>query len=629
MAKTKKETKSTKSCPNHSELLPEGITLGCLKADWDQASTAYQEIYRKMRILDAVDRGKLWDVVPNGIPPYQLCPDTNHISRVKEALVASIYSTGLAADVFPRGKDDIELAQNINMALQKVWEQTDMSFLQQKAGERAALLNIGITQIGWDKDIIGGSANKRTKGQVIGKNIDPMNYMRDPAADDLDTAAYCIYHNSYHENWFRAQAQYKKTWKDYEDSKNVNEVLSRDLPEMLATKDVAARQTNSKYHKLVIYYKKIVDDAGKEHLWEIHTIDTDYVLYTKEIKPALFPFAELNCNIAVKDPVGVSPCAKIFPNSLIYNLLNSIVATQAYKAMKPPRFINAQSGINVYSFAKYGNDPDKVFVVNGDARTAVHYQEFPQLPQQAVQLLQSLPLDIQTISGVDGQYTGRDTGSIITTGGMEELMARVTMLDAPKIACYEHYCKRLTRLVLENLIEYGDDREYIVKNPMTQQLELVKVDFPKVAADAWFDYEIDISQELPRNKARRAEMANTMMEKQMQYNMKPEIITPEEWVMMQDLPNKDYMLQRMKQIRVKDTVQDLTLAMAGIGADLQQGMDYNSAVNNYALNQVEGYNPIDQQIGLPQEPAMLPENPYDQQAMPEEQPMDTSMLSMM
>ncbi len=613
MSREEKKTKN-KACPNHTELLPEGVTLGDLKANWEQASQVYQAIYQKMKILDAVDRGKLWDVVPNSIPSYQLCPDTNHVSRTKEALVASIYSTGLSADVFPRGEADIELATNINLALQKVWEQTDMSYKQMQAGERAALLNLGITQIGWDKDIIGGTANKRTKGQIIAKNINPMNYMRDPAAEDLDTAAYCIYHESYHKNWFRAQKQYGQAWKDYETQTKANEILSRDLPEILATKEDAARQTNSNYHKLVIHYVKVVDDEYKEHLWEIHTINTDYVLYAKEIKPALFPFAELNCNLPVKDPVGASPCAKIFPNSLIYNILNSMVATQGYKAMRPPRFLNSQSGINVYSFAKYGNDPDKVFIVNGDARNAVHYQEFPALPVQTAQLLQTLPVDIQTISGVDDQYTGRDTGSVITTGGMEELMARVTMLDATKIATYEHYCKRLTRLVLENLIAFGDDREYIVKDKATGQLRYVKVDFPKVDAKVWFDYAIDISQELPRNKARRAEMANTMMEKQMQYNMEPAIITPEEWVMMQDLPNKDYMVQRMKQIRLKDTAMDLAAGYAAIEMAMDDGVPAQEAYQNAATGIVEKYNPITSNIGvpsdgIPQEPSI----PYGEQ----------------
>lgn len=610
MAKSKKEPKTR---PDHSEILPDGISLADLKANWEQASKVYQKIYQRMKILDAVDRGKLWDVVPSGIPSYQLCPDTNHVSKTKEALLASIYSTGLSADVFPRGADDIELAMNINLALEKVWEQAGISYLQLQAGERAALLNVGITQIGWDKDIIGGSANKHTKGQIIGKNINPANFMRDPAAEDLDTAAYCIYHESYHENWFKAQKNYNSTWKDYELQMKSDALFNRDLPEMLGTKDDASNQANSKYHKLIIHYVKTVDEDYTEHLHEIHTIDNNFVLFHKEILPAIFPFAELFCNLPVKDPVGVSPCAKIFPNSLIYNLLNSMVATQGYKAMKPPRFVNGQSGLNVYSFAKYGNDPDKVFVVNGDARTAVHYQEFPAMPQQTVQMMQTLPMDIQAISGVDEQYTGRDTGSVITTGGMVELMSRVTMLDAPKIATYENYCKRLTRLVLENLIEYGDDREYIVKDKMTGQLKYVKVDFPKVSKKVYFDYAIDISQELPRNKARRAEMANTMMEKQMQYGMEPAIITPEEWLMMQDLPNKDYMVQRMKQIRLKDTAKDLAISLAGMDYDIKQGVPVENAIQNQAGNLVEQYNPILEGVGIPDQMPENPNIPFDQQ----------------
>ena len=61
-------------------------------------------------------------------------------------------------------------------------------------------------------------------------------------------------------------------------------------------------------------------------------------------------------------------------------------------------------------------------------------------------------MGIELVTGVDNRYTGRDTGSIITTGGTEEMLNRVTMIDTPKIMNYENYTKNLTLSI--NLLEY-------------------------------------------------------------------------------------------------------------------------------------------------------------------------------
>ena len=114
---------------------------------------------------------------------------------------------------------------------------------------------------------------------------------------------------------------------------------------------------------------------------EVHWLDDQYVLYcNKDLKPRMFPFAILYCNEPAGDLVGASEPAKAFTSAFTYNLLNSIYATHAYKAQRPPRFVNAGSGINLRQFAKYGNDADKTFIVNGDATQAVHYAQFPSYP---------------------------------------------------------------------------------------------------------------------------------------------------------------------------------------------------------------------------------------------------------
>ena len=133
------------------------------------------------------------------------------------------------------------------------------------------------------------------------------------------------------------------------------------------------------------------------------------------------------------------------------------------------------------------------------------------------------------------------------------------------------------------MLEYSVKREYFVKNPSTNKYVTVAVDFPKVDINTLFNYEFNISTELPKNKARIAQAANTLMEKQMQYasaggESQVELITPEEWLMMQDLPNKEYMLERMGIQRNADYTQKVMEVLTTYYETVQAGVDPSQAV---------------------------------------------------
>ena len=193
----------------------------------------------------------------------------------------------------------------------------------------------------------------------------------------------------------------------------------------------------------------------------------------------------------------------------------------------------------------------------------------------------TLQYGMEQVSGVDGRYTGRDTGSIITTGGTEEMLNRVTLIDTPKILMYEQYAKKLTQLVLANMLEFAPKRKYLYKKPNSKEWESIEVDFPKIDSDTLFNYAINISSELPKNKQRIAAMANMLMEKQMQYAQEGnsvQLITEEEWLMFQDLPNKEYMLERMGMQRQTDALQEAAQVIFDYATLVEQGMEPNQAL---------------------------------------------------
>ena len=557
--------------------LPEHVTVDKLKEYFSLARTEYAAAHRRAQKLDATDRGKLWEAVRAEFPKYQILPDTNFISYVKQNILASIYTVGKSARLIPTSDKDKEIVEQLNIALDNIWSTLNVAKYQMEAGERAALLNYGVTQVGWDNNIITGTGDTFRKGEIVLKNINPLKFMRDPFATCLDTASWCVTWDSYHKSVILDNDSYKEEFKKY-----LSEYRSVDstgqMPEN-STDHVSHASNNKKdYYTIYTYW---VNDNGKIH--EIHLVNNEYVLLCKQdIKPSTFPFAELYCNLPAGDLFGTSECAKIFSNNLAYNIMSSIILTSEYKNQRPPRFVNGNSGINVATFVKHGNDADRTFIVQGDASKAVHYHQFPQPTQQAIQSMGFLSSDVKTITGVDDRYTGRDTGSVLTTGGIESMLDQVTMIDAPKVENYETYCKRLTQLIISNCIQYSFKRSYFTQDQRTLKWKTVEVDFPKIDNDTIFSYELVISSELPKNKTRIESVANHLMEMQMQYQgqgIDVDIITPEEWLMMQDLPMREYMQERMGIQRTQNWVSMVSQAITQYAGLVENGVDPEEAIS--------------------------------------------------
>ena len=558
-----------------NDKLPDGVTMAQLKTNWDLATAAYSRPFRRVRLLDATDRSKLWEAIQSKFPAYQILPDTNHVSYIKNNLLASLYTVGKSAQLIPTTPEDQETVEHLNVWLDHFWTRAKVGYYQMQAGERAALTNIGITQVGWDNQISGGSGDFSYKGGPTYKNIDPTKFMRDPYATSLDTSAYCMTWDDLHKNVLKSNPLYKDTLQKAIDRQHYSSTAAP--VELHLDRPTSSEARNAKeYFRLVVHW---VRDGDKYH--EIHTLDNSEVLFVKEdIKPSAFPFAVVYCNLPAGDVIGTSECARIFANSVAYNIMNSVLLTAEYKNQRPPKFINNMSGLNVASFVKHGNEADYTFVVQGDASKAVHYHQFPMPSAIAPQVMGMLGNDIQQVTGVDGRYTGKDTGSILTTGGIEQALDQATLIDTPKISNYEEYASKLTKLTLANMVEFSPKRKYYVKDK-TNKPVVIEIDFPKLKAVDVFDYQIAISSELPKNKARIAQMANILMEKQMQYKqsgMQVDMITPEEWLMLQDLPTKELMQDRMGIQRSADYLEKVSRIIFTYGGLIQNGVDANEAL---------------------------------------------------
>lgn len=552
--------------------------LATLKDYYDTCRAEYAADQRRMKVLDLTDRGGFWKALGAKFPPYQILPDTNFTSYLKDNIVASIYTVAKCADLLPTSEQDKGIVTHINLALDQIWNLSNIGHVQMQAGNNAALHNLGVTQVGWDESQV-TKKHGGQKGQVVVKNIHPLKFMRDPYAKDLDSAGYCMTYERLHKTAIMSNPNYKDAFKEYLTGKDNLDVIF-DIPEATDAKQPGAGKD---YYTLVIFWIKTITDEGTVRIDEIHTINAECILYKKEgIKPNRFPFALLYCNDPGDSLIGISAPARAYANSVAYNIMDSISLTAVYKNQRPPKFVSSQAGLNLNSFAQHANDADYTFVVNGDASKAVHYHQYPNIDPNVTTLKMGLQQGLQMVSGVDDRYTGRNTGSILTTGGTQEMLERVTVIDTPKINNYEDYTKRLTELVLSNMIEFGGTREYFYPIPnKVDEYKTVKVDFPKLKESTVFNYQINISSALPKNRARIAEMANQLMEKQMQYQQagqQVDLITPEEWLMLQDIPTKEFMLDRMGVQRMSSAIEDVSQTLFEYAGLTQNGMDPTEAM---------------------------------------------------
>lgn len=571
------------------------VSVKKLRQYYDTAKSRYSKEHNRIRLLDAADNGQLWQALGAKFPEYQILPDTNWISYVKTNMVSSVYTVAKGADLVATNDEDRDVITKLNIALERIWSLSNVGHYQFQAGEWAALTNLGITQVGWDESLSMGGGSKLVKGNVALQNIDPMKFMRDPYATSLDTAGYCMTYDVYHKSVFLENSKYNEEFKKYLESEKHGATFA--VPS-LDNKKAASMEDD--YYTLVTFWVK--DDEGKIN--EIHTVNCEHVLYEKkDIQPRMFPFALLYCNLPRGGRlIGVSECAKIFSNNVAFNTLDSLALTAEYRNQNSPTLVSHASQLNMNKFQKHKDTPNYSFTVQGDPTKAVFPYRHPDLSPMATHMREGLSVGIQRITGVDERYTGRDTGSILTTGGMEDMLQRVTLVDTPKIANYEDYAKRLSKLILANYLEFAGSRKYLYKDKKTGEWATTEVDFPslsKEAKKAVFHYELNISTLLPKNRQRVAQMATQLMEKQMQYGSQGgvDLIRPEEWLEMQDLPNKEFFLERMKIQRSKNLVEDIAETLYEY-AELtgKQGLEPEAAITAIAKskeNQMMGMGPTE------------------------------------
>lgn len=549
---------------------------------------------RIWRMLDSYDTGEFWDTIRSRLPSHQLIPDTNHVFYVKDNIVNSTYAAPYIADVLPTDPNDQDLSREINKFIEYEYNRQEVGDKQLSLGTRTALLNCSFLQFAWNKDSeikVGENVNK---GEIEIITRDPMEVLLDPNFKDFQEgrAVFILGEDSYDSivaNYPSAKEDIDEIFKSKTDgSINVtNNASPYEMGKSYNNKDVV--RTNEGMLPVYNCFYKVLDDNNKIRIDQIIYTTDNIVLYAKKgIKPNYFPLVALYATPPEKDPYGIGVVQRIVKNAMAINVLDSISVTHVYASQRTPVVLDLRSGLSAARVAAEINDPDRVFPINdGDPSKVIHRLDYPDLPNNLEYIKSSLEAAIEKITGVDVKYTGRDTASVTTTGGMERLQSRVTMTDNTRINLIEKYARDFTKMLLDFYVHFGGERHFATnKEQSKQEQEALSVDFNKLKENKHerhqFAFHIEASPLLPKNRARLAEAANMIMEMQLQYQGQIELMTGEEWLFYQDFPQKDMMLDRMKLDRLRDDFEEITNELSSFSAMTEQGMRPEAAVQQLA-----------------------------------------------
>lgn len=584
MAEEKKKKKKDK----WEEPKLNGYTIEEVISTFDYFRTFRQTKEKVWKLIRQFHAGDFWKDLSKKLPRHQIMPDTNYLEYIEKGIVNSVYSGNYVANVLPRDYKDNNMALGLNSFINYQWDKLKMKGHYPKLGKNAVLYNFAGIQVGWNADLIGGSTSRREQGAVEAKFLPPEQLFLDPSMKDYLAGRALFISRKVSLFDLLAEPQLRKGAQAYKEKLSVGGKFVPAAGDNAEAGDIHGEaDVTTEYSRSVALlegFYKYVDEEGNWRIDHIFIADKTFILHVKEdIQPKTFPVRILYGEEPDSDPYGVSVSRKVLANIVAINMIESIESTHLYATQNRTKLVNVKSGINYRSFAKYGNTPHIAFPVNGDPTQVVRYVDVQPLPDTS-RLLDRLENKIFLMTGVDARYTGRDTGSVQTTGGMDLQQQRVmSMSDNLRIVGLENFVEDLTELFIDYYIEYGSSYAQVHRAKSTglakeNDANKPPIDF-KAIEDNKFDYSMNAAPYLPKNSIRLSDAADQLLMMQGQYQFEPAIITHEEWLQWKDFPQKELILQRIRGAMQQLDAEELTADLLSFAGMVDKGMEPQDAID--------------------------------------------------
>lgn len=562
--------------------LPRELSLDKIKQMFEYFKAMKEPKATTWRLIRSFHSGEFWrsEAVKEKLPNYQILPDTNYAEYVEKAIVNSIYTGNYMPTLMPRTKADEEPIKLANRFISTRWPSFGLKALLPRLGRSVVLYNAGAVQVGWNTSIISNHGYSE-QGKVELKYVPMTTLYLDPSITNYKEGRAIFIYRRISIYDMLSEAMLKDGTLAYIDtlraSKDEDFLTGVSDPTDEATLEAGAT-IYTRTCNLLEAYIRVQDDNGGTRIDHIFIADNKFIIaYQKDIQPNAFPVVVIYGDTPDGDPYGTSVISKLLSNIVTLNFIDSIEATHLYLMQNRPKLVNVRSGINYRTFSKYGNTPHIAFPVHGDPTKVVRYVDMQQLPE-TFQLKQYLRESIYLVSGVDMRYTGRDTGSVQTTGGMDLQQQRVmSMSDNLRISGLESFIEELSFQILENYRINGTGDYKVVQRNKDRGIEDEQVfNFSKILGDV--DFEVSASPYLPKNLMRLSDAADNLMNMQGQFNFQPPLITHEEWLGWKDIPQKDLILDRIRAAQKQIEGEELAADLVSFAGLIEKGMTPEEAL---------------------------------------------------
>lgn len=534
-----------------------------------QASDGMSEHHKAWALIDMFDRSKQWDKV--NIPVWIPKPITNLIRYVRTTKRANLAQNIPQAHFAPLTPLDKEWITKLQKAYDHVWEEQKVPMTVRRAIDRSLLHGTSIAYVYAEENIRGkyfGDGDPRNqlyRYDIKVKRLNNANFYIDPTA-------YCIYDAKYFtitENLAFSDVKNNPTFREFAGKKLKNLTMADlqrdseavgDIFERPTTKSTASLQAESGDEMVTmhVHWERYRNEDGA---WQVDVSyflwDTDFLLYRiEDFKPSCYPFAVLYDEEEDNSFWGTSTAMDMLENQKIINKTAQAASIIGTLHQNPQKVVLRESGINAAEMSRTGTLPGKVWTSN--IPNAVETIAPTDIPKGLFEIEDRMKMDIKDMAGITESYTGQSVGSLTTSTGVDSLIERSTIRDRDKSLQIDTFVEDLSNIIIQFILVYWREERPIMtrKKNGEASFETWKPIPADVVENLEWRCKSDVYAKAPTTLATRRQQADALMQMQGQFQFDPPIITPEEWIDMQEFPNKEDILARMQEDRVRKQQQD-------------------------------------------------------------------------
>lgn len=514
------------------------------------AYRAFKEgnVIPEWRLIHSFYAGKFWDVFNSHIEDFTLTPETNYFEYHVQAFMNSVYSGSFIGTLTAVKAGDEQKIQDLNDFLQYDWLNSGIKNKYLDVGRMGELYNFGPVRVDSITD----------DGKICLKVLTQDEVYIDPQAVSYRDGEAIFIERSVNIDTLKSDKDFGDAVTTYDNANGKNGYTNKTLINRLEGGNI---QVNNKNRMVSLIEGFLKNTEGG--IDQVYILDEKEIIFIKEnLEIKCFPVEIFQPERPEGNPYGTPKLSKILNTVIALNLLDSLEATQPYRIINRPRFVNVSGQIDMRAFADFGNTPGAMFPVNGNPQDIVYYQDVAVMPDMT-SLKIRLEQSIFNITGVDQAYRGRMTNSVQTTGATQAFQARVSMLtDNSRITMLEEFTENLTRTIIKFYIAHAGDKEYSVPHysehgtgKIVKETKLNFINYKNEHID--YKYTIAASTLLPMNQANLFDAAKALYEMQGQYQFKTPIVTEEDLVKFSDFPQKSLWLQRIAKSKLNDIRTDV------------------------------------------------------------------------